>query len=120
MKIKINPLTFKVNEETTRTVSEYVYWKYFFKLINMDIQMLTEKEIDFLSAYVINKDIDYIVETVGISKNNYYGMIKKLKEKDVIKDDDIHMKFRKVIDYVRRYKKYDFEFNIGLTIGDDT
>jgi len=120
MKIKINPFTFKVNDDITKVVSEQTYWKYFFKLINIELNILTDKEIEFISAYIINSDIDYICEEIGLTKNNYYGMLKKLKEKKIIVDNTIHPKFKAVIEYVRKYKKYDFEFNIGLTIGDDT
>lgn len=120
--MKVNLLTGKVNAAADQptNISKEDFYKYYFKMINMVKPIMTDREIDFLSVFCLNKDPEFIQSALKMSAPNYYGMVKRLVEKKLLfKQDtvlDLHPTFSKFINHVEKSNTADIIFVFPLKI----
>ena len=105
--MKINPLKSPLNRnpEIPIEVSRVEYFKYFFKLLNLNSEdQLSNNELKVLSALCSNKEL----ASTGITKNNLPPVLKKLNEKGYMEGKDLSPE-------IRQYKeKFDNSVEIVL------
>ena len=96
--LKINLLTGKTNmdAESLVGVSPPIFWRYYLKLLNIEQNIFTDREIDFVAEFINNSDPKHLQQELKMSAPNYYGMLKKLQTKGIITiDNQLHPNIKK-------------------------
>lgn len=123
MQIKLNPLNSKVNSDDSIGINLLEFWKYYYQFLNIKDHILSNGEIEFLAAFSVKNDIEYVIEVTNLLKPNYYGMIKKLVNKGFITKIDnsykLHLSIQKLKDYLETNHS-DVIFNFPFQIRYDT
>lgn len=122
MNLKLNPLNDVINieQDKVKEVSQLEFWKFFIKLLNLRIDTVTNKEIDFLAYFILyDGDLKKVSEESKIVLSNCYALLKRLQEKSFINKDDNSLSDRlgKFIKFVRKVnEKEDMVFEIVMPL----
>jgi DNA-binding MarR family transcriptional regulator len=122
MNLKLNPLNDVINidQDKVKEVSQLEFWKFFIKLLNLRVDTVTNKEIDFLAYFILcDGDLKKVSEESSIVLSNCYALLKRLQEKSLINKDDNSLSDRlgKFIKFVRKVnEKEDMVFEIMMPL----
>ncbi len=120
MVLNLNPLNDVINADVNSKliVTMTKFWSFYFKFLNIRSNNLTDKEIDFLSVFIEHpNDAKLIQESLSMKASNYYGMLKRLVEKNLlIKEGDVYLlnfQLQKFVNFIHKsLLKEDMEFDV--------
>lgn len=123
MNLTLNPLNSKTNSNEKIDINEVTLWEFYYYFINLKKRVLTASEITFLAYFTVDSDIEFICDKLKMQKSNYYGMLKRLKEKGFIDKIDegyqLHFNIRKLKEYLHKNKS-DITFTFPFTVNYDS
>jgi hypothetical protein len=122
MNLKLNPLNSKVNSDDEISITLLEFWRYYYQFLNLKERSLTNSEIEFLSAFSINSNMEFILKSTGILKPNYYSTLKNLIKKEfIIKNNQeyrLHLNIQKLKDYIEsNHPTITFNFPFSIRYG---
>lgn len=122
MNLKLNPLNSKVNSDDEVSITLLEFWRYYYQFLNLKERSLTNSEIEFLSAFSINSNMEFILKSTGILKPNYYSTLKNLIKKEfIIKNNQeyrLHLNIQKLKDYIEsNHPTITFNFPFSIRYG---
>lgn len=122
MNLKLNPLNSKVNSDDEISITLLEFWRYYYQFLNLKERSLTNSEIEFLSAFSINSNMEFILKSTGILKPNYYSTLKNLIKKEfIIKNNQeyrLHLNIQKLKNYIEsNHPTITFNFPFSIRYG---
>ena len=124
MILKINPLNDVINFDVDKPkeLSRIEFWNVYFKMLNLKNNLLTDKEIEFLSYFITHSELDLrqISKISNIAIPNCYSLLKRLVDKGFIeKEEDYKLNFKllKFVNFIEKsLNKDDVIFDVRMPI----